>query len=178
RDGEPKVLISTAEWSEPVTYLQREVDLPHWLQFGPGGDGSLERLVEAASDEEPAYADKVRDEDPFFILYTGGTTGQSKGALHSHRSAAAAMLNQTVAERIVPSDVYLLTGQMYHIPVVLAMNYQKHGCPLVLMNFEARAALEIIESERVSAFLGITTMLNWMLAVEGFSSYDLSSLRN
>src|SRR5690606_2231427 len=68
RDGEPKVLISTAEWSEPVTYLQREVDLPHWLQFGPGGDGSLERLVEAASDEEPAYADKVRDEDPFFIL--------------------------------------------------------------------------------------------------------------
>ena len=178
RDGEPKVLISTAEWSEPVTYLQREVDLPHWLQFGPGGDGSLERLVEAASDEEPAYADKVRDEDPFFILYTGGTTGQSKGALHSHRSAAAAMLNQTVAERIVPSDVYLLTGQMYHIPVVLAMNYQKHGCPLVLMNFEARTALEIIESERVSAFLGITTMLNWMLAVEGFSSYDLSSLRN
>jgi long-chain acyl-CoA synthetase len=72
----------------------------------------------------------------------------------------------------------MLTGQMYHIPVVLSMNYMRHGCPLVLMNFEARAACEIIEAERVSAFLGITTMLNWMMAVPGFSQFDLSSLRN
>ena len=41
------------------------------------------------------------------------------------------------------------------------------------MNFEAKRALEIIEAERVSAFLGITTMLNWMMAVPGFSGYDL-----
>ena len=88
------------------------------------------------------------------------------------------MLNQTVAERIVPSDVYMLTGQMFHIPVVLAMNYQAHGCPLVLMNFEPTLALELISTEKVSAFLGVTTMLNWMMAVEGFDSYDLSSLRN
>jgi long-chain acyl-CoA synthetase len=57
------------------------------------------------------------------------------------------------------------------------MNYLAHGCPLVLMNFEARTALEVIEQERVSAFLGITTMLNWMMAVEGFERYDLASLR-
>ena len=112
------------------------------------------------------------------ILYTGGTTGESKGALHSHRSIYMGMLNQTVAERIVPSDVYMLTGQMFHIPVALAMNYMAHGCPLVLVNFEARQALELIQEEKVSAFLGITTMLNWMMAVENFSSYDLGSLRN
>jgi acyl-CoA synthetase (AMP-forming)/AMP-acid ligase II len=88
------------------------------------------------------------------------------------------MLNQTVAERIVPSDVYMLTGQMFHIPVALAVNYLAHGCPLVLVNFEAREALEVIQRERVSAFLGITTMLNWMMAVDGFDGYDLSSLRN
>ena len=51
-------------------------------------------------------------------------------------------------------------------------------CPLVLMNFAARQAMEIIEAERVSAFLGITTMLNWMMAVPGFDGYDVSSLRN
>jgi len=88
------------------------------------------------------------------------------------------MLNQTVAERIVPSDVYLLTGQMFHIPVVLAINYLAHGCTLVLMNFDAELALELIARERVSAFLGVTTMLNWMMAVPGFDDYDLSSLRN
>jgi long-chain acyl-CoA synthetase len=178
RDAAPKVVVSAAEFAGEIATLQRELDVPHWLQFGADGDGSFERFLAAASDEEPVWSADVGDDDPFFILYTGGTTGQAKGVLHSHRSAAAGMLNQTVAERIVPSDVYMLTGQMYHIPIVLSMNYMKHGCPVVLVNFEARQALEVIEAERVSAFLGITTMLNWMMAVENFASYDLSSLRN
>jgi len=88
------------------------------------------------------------------------------------------MVNQTIAERIVPNDVYMLTGQMFHIPVALAMNYMAHGCPLVLINFDAEKALNVIAAEKLSAFLGITTMLNWMMAVDRFDSYDISSLRN
>jgi long-chain acyl-CoA synthetase len=177
-DASPRAVITSDEWLDTERELRAAVDLPHWLRFGEGGDGSYEGLLAAASADEPAGSGRTGDRDPFFILYTGGTTGASKGAVHSHRSVAFGMLNQTVAERIVPSDVYLLTGQMYHIPVVLSMNYMRHGCPLVLMNFEARAALEVIEAERVSAFLGITTMLNWMMAVPGFSGYDIASLRN
>ena len=154
------------------------MDVPHWLEFGAASDGSYEDLLAGASDAEPAGSERIGGDDPLLILYTGGTTGESKGALHSHRSIYMGMLNQTVAERIVPSDVYMLTGQMFHIPVGLAMNYMAHGCPLVLVNFEARQALELIQEEKVSAFLGITTMLNWMMAVENFACYDLGSLRN
>ena len=177
-DAAPKALVTSDEWLDTAKELQAAVDVPHWLQYGEGGDGSYEDLLARSSPDEPEWTSHVGDDDPFFILYTGGTTGESKGALHSHRSAAFGMWNQTVAERIVPTDVYMLTGQMYHIPVVLSMNYMRHGCPLVLMNFEARAALEIIEAERVSAFLGITTMLNWMMAVPDFAQFDISSLRN
>ena len=35
------------------------------------------------------------------------------------------------------------------------------------VDFDAELALRLIETERVSGFLGITTMLNWMMAVEG-----------
>lgn len=46
---------------------------------------------------------------------------------------------------------------MDYIPVVLSMNYLAHGYPVVLMSFDARQALDVIQQERVSAFLGITT---------------------
>lgn len=177
-DGEPAVMICATEFSEQQTILQDEVAVDHWLGFGPDSDGSYEQLVAGASSDEPAVSAEVGNDDPVLILYTGGTTGESKGALHTHYGIYMGMLNQTVAERIVPGDVYMLTGQMFHIPVALAMNYMAHGCPLVLVNFEAKQALEVIQREKVSAFLGITTMLNWMMAVEDFDSYDLSSLRN
>lgn len=176
-DGEPSVFICQKDFLD----LQHEVRATvtsniTYLEYGPETDGSYEALVTQASTEDLHH--DIGGADPVLILYTGGTTGLSKGALHTHHSLYMGMLNQTVAERIVPNDVYMLTGQMFHIPVALAMNYIAHGCPCVLMNFDAKIALELIQKEKVSAFLGITTMLNWMMAVEGFENYDISSLRN
>ncbi len=178
-NGKPKVMITDSALSNLVSEVQSRSDLVSlWYEYGNTGNGSFESLIESQSTEQFQLSTYVGGVDPFFILYTGGTTGESKGALHSHESVWYGMQNQTVAERIVPSDVYMLTGQMFHIPVVLAMNYHAHGCPLVLMNFEASLALELIEEQKVSAFLGVTTMLNWMMAVPNFQKYDLKSLRN
>lgn len=174
-NGGPRALIFSDEFTSVAEELRGQVEIEHWVGYG-GGDRRYEALLDRADDFDGPI--EAEDGDPFFILYTGGTTGESKGALHTHGSATMGMLNQTVAERIVPQDVYMLTGQMFHIPIVLAMNYLGHGCPLVLMNFDARLALELIQKERVSAFLGITTMLNWMMAEPDFASFDLSSLRN
>jgi len=176
-DGEPSVFLCHSDFRALQKDVMDRIALePTSLEYGPESDGSYEDLVNSGTTD--GIINDVGGEDPVLILYTGGTTGLSKGALHTHHSLYMGMLNQTVAERIVPTDVYMLTGQMFHIPVALAMNYIAHGCPCVLMNFEARTALEIIQREKVSAFLGITTMLNWMMAVDGFEDYDLSSLRN
>jgi len=177
-DGEPSLLITSAEFGDLALTLVSATQVDHLLAFGEHSNESYEACLRRAPSTEPAVSATVGGHDPALILYTGGTTGESKGALHTHHSLYMGMLNQTVAERIVPSDVYMLTGQMFHIPVALAMNYMAHGCPVVLINFEAQLALQVIEQERVSAFLGITTMLNWMMAVEDFDCYDLSSLRN
>ena len=177
-DGEPSVLIGSEEYAELTQSLASATSISETLVFTTESDCDYEQLIASASDAEPASSADVTGDDPVLILYTGGTTGESKGALHSHHSLYTGMLNQSIAERIVPTDVYMLTGQMFHIPVALAMNYMAHGCPVVLINFDAKLALEVIQQERVSAFLGITTMINWMMAVEGFEQYDLSSLRN
>ena len=178
-NGKPKVMITDSALSNLVSQVQSRSDsVSLWYEYGDTGNGSFESFIEPQRTEQLQLSTYVGGVDPFFILYTGGTTGESKGALHSHESVWYGMQNQTVAERIVPSDVYMLTGQMFHIPVVLAMNYHAHGCPLVLMNFEASLAMELIEEQKVSAFLGVTTMLNWMMAVPNFQKYDLKSLRN
>jgi acyl-CoA synthetase (AMP-forming)/AMP-acid ligase II len=178
RDGEPSAIVTSADFRAEREALRRRLDPRLWAELGAASDGSFDDLVRSGADTEPAASGHTGGSDPTLILYTGGTTGISKGALHSHETLFMGMLNQTVAERIVPSDVYMLTGQMFHIPVALAMNYMAHGCPVVLVNFDATQALELIQAERVSALLGITTMLNWMMAAPGFGSYDLSSLRN
>ena len=177
-DGNPTVIIHAGEYTVLKQQLENNIGVDHWLSFGHESDGSYETLLSQSSATEPSISAQIGDDDPVMILYTGGTTGKSKGALHSHKSIYMGMLNQTVAERVVPSDVYMLTGQMFHIPIALAINYMAHGCPVVLINFDAKLALEVIEKERVTAFLGITTMLNWMMAVENFAQYDISSLRN
>ena len=177
-DGEPGVLICADEYADSASAICAECGLQSTYMFGPQSTGTYEDLVASGADSEPPTSHLVGSDDPVLILYTGGTTGESKGALHTHKSLYMGMLNQTVAERVVPTDVYMLTGQMFHIPVALAMNYMAHGCPVVLINFEAKLALEVIQRERVSAFLGITTMLKWMMAEENFADYDISSLRN
>ncbi len=178
QDAGPGILVTTPEFRALRDGLVPLDGCARVLECGPGADGSYAALKAAGAQVELDAPLRPDANDPCLILYTGGTTGESKGVLHSHHSLYMGMLNQTVAERIVPSDVYMLTGQMFHIPVVLALNYLAHGCPLVLVNFEPRQALEVIERERVSAFLGITTMLNWMMAVADFDQFDLSSLRN
>ncbi len=176
-DGAPAALIHNRAFAADLAELQRRNDIAHWIEFVPGESSAYEELLARSPVETPRWSAETGGDDPFFILFTGGTTGTSKGALHSHATCFAAMVNQAVAERIADDDVYMLLGQMFHIPVVLAMTYLAHGRPVVLMNFEPSETLQAIEAERVSAFLGITTMLNYMMAVEDFDRYDLSSLR-
>jgi acyl-CoA synthetase (AMP-forming)/AMP-acid ligase II len=176
QEVQPRLVIYEDRFGEQVDELQRAHDGAIWRSFGPGSDGSYEELVQrGASAPAPSPGG---DEDPLMILHTGGTTGDSKGAVHSHATMRIAMANNTIAERIVPSDRYMLIGQAFHSAAVLALNYLCHGCGVVVVNFEPRSSLEAIEECGVTCFLGFPTMVTYMLEEGTSGRFDLSSLRN
>jgi acyl-CoA synthetase (AMP-forming)/AMP-acid ligase II len=179
QDSQPSVLVVSDQFADVGADLERELDLGVSVRFGPDSDGSYERFV--ASGTADVGLAPTSSESPVLLMYTGGSTGAPKGVLHTNESLFAAMVNNTVAERIVPSDRYMLIGQMFHSAAVLALNYLYNGATIVLVSrYETTLALETIEEQRVTAFLGFTTMMAYMLSEldQNGSKYELGGLRN
>ena len=50
-NGRPRVFITQGQYAEVAAEIAEVVDcIEHWFQYGDGGDGSYEGLVEAAAD--------------------------------------------------------------------------------------------------------------------------------
>jgi long-chain acyl-CoA synthetase len=179
RADEPRAFLFHEEFDREAEQLGSLVDCPSWMSWSPDpARSALESLVERTPYPAMRGDDAAGDDDPFLVVYTGGTTGASKGAVHTHRTAAAAMAQNTVGERVVPTDRFLLMGQMFHSPVILAINYLTHGCPVVMVNFKPELALAAIQEERITASMGIPTMFQNMIPALSRGDVDVSSLRN
>ncbi len=165
-----------------------------WHEFGddalPGAAEAGAELVEVAPRETmerimaaPARAElaDVADDDTAVILYTSGTTGKPKGAelTHANLYGNAKTKLETLIQ-LTEDDVILGALPLFHsFGQTAAMNagMMAGACLTLLPRFDARKALEIMERDRVSVFLGVPTMYMGMLAVPEAERPDTSSLR-
>ncbi|HMO58732.1 MAG TPA: AMP-binding protein, partial [Roseiflexaceae bacterium] len=119
---------------------------------------------------------------PAALLYTGGTTGEPRGVLHTHRSLVANALQvgawvpdvRAGAERILAvlpfSHAYGMTACM-NLAVALA------GALILLPTFETLHVLHAIRRERPTIFPGVPPMYAAITDVRDVRRYRLSSLR-
>jgi acyl-CoA synthetase (AMP-forming)/AMP-acid ligase II len=180
RTDAPDAVVFAGEQAAEAAALRAEIDGERWFSWAEGGGPSaFEELVERSRPSRRwEGTDLPGGDDPFLVVYTGGTTGVSKGAVHTHDSAIAAMAQNALGERLVTTDRFMLMGQMFHSPVITAMDYLTHGCPLVIVNFKPEVALAAIQEERVTASMGIPTMYQNMIPLLQAGGWDVSSLRN
>jgi acyl-CoA synthetase (AMP-forming)/AMP-acid ligase II len=138
--------------------------------FGP--------LVEGADDAEPGAEGGWMGS---YIMYTSGTTGRPKGAMHERSPDASVAFNYVSAFGLAPDDIHLVAGPLYHsAPAAFCTITLSAGATIVVMGrFDAEEALRLIEAERVTTTFMAPTLLQRIvnLGEDVHERYDLSSMR-
>jgi non-ribosomal peptide synthetase component E (peptide arylation enzyme) len=148
-----------------------------------GGEGedtvSLDDLVYGPVAPPPLKPHRMAPEAVMRMAFTSGTTGNPKGVTHSFDTTlpAASILND--AMNVTDREVFLV-----YLPLGLNWGYLTllqsimAGARAVLLDrFSGRAALELIERERVTFIPSAPASLIAMLHDPGLDRFDLSSLR-
>ena len=139
---------------------------------------------------------EIDPDDDMTILYTSGTTGHPKGAISTHRAVLSALMSFAARAAVgavreaeasddsgaeTPQTAFMLCVPLFHvtglIPVMLGSFVS--GAKLVMTHhWDPDRALELIEQERVTNFVGVPTMSWDLLEAPTFSQRDTSSLRS
>jgi acyl-CoA synthetase (AMP-forming)/AMP-acid ligase II len=143
--------------------------------------GDYEELMDEYPVDEPGV--KIGDEDEAFILYTGGTTGDPKGAVWTHGAASDFLRRFGAASfgGILRGVSLLCVSPLYHIKGwIVSTPFLCMGSTLVLTtsrSFSPKEVMEMIEREKVRILCtaGDKTARD-LLELEDLERYNTKSL--
>ncbi len=119
--------------------------------------------------------DSAEDEDAI-LLYTGGTTGRSKGVRLTHRNVYSNGMQCAVPMKSASHDIYLHVAPMFHSADLLGTAYTLvGGGHAYLPAFSPANLLQAFQDYRATATMLAPTMIIMTLQEPDIAKYDLSS---
>jgi fatty-acyl-CoA synthase len=175
-DASPALLFYGSDWMDTVEAL-KECGVTTATVPADGVE-----LLSTGSDLS-AHDDgglNVSWEDPWLLLYTGGTTGRSKGAVLSYRMVTWNAINTTISWGLTPDDVAVMAMPFFHtggLNVFTLPLLHLGGTIVVMKSFDPDRYLELIEQEKGTIMFMVPTMYQLMAATAAFAGADLASVR-
>jgi fatty-acyl-CoA synthase len=154
----------------------------HGPQFPPAGPIAiaLAALNLDAYPDAPPREVRVDLEDPWMILYTGGTTGRSKGAVISHRQVTWNAWNTIAGWGLSPDDRVPILTPFFHtggLNVFTTPLVQLGGTSILMGPFDPGQVLRTIEYERLTIVFMVPTMFQMMMDHPDFAAADFSRIK-
>ncbi len=179
RDCEAKILVFHADQADALADLRR--DRPEMTAIVVGGcaDGAIE-MADLPCDAGGSLPAVPYDHDECMINYTSGTTGRPKGAIVTH----ANILIQNgfihgIEWSLSSEDVFLVATPLAHRTGMGRLaNALTLGATIVVMqNFDAPLAVDLIEEHQVTVMGMVPTVCRMMLPEIAKDPSRLASLR-
>jgi cyclohexanecarboxylate-CoA ligase len=185
--AESKVLIAPARFRDfdhgaLALRLKEEIaSVRHVFLVGGAGEDSFEQALLAGREGvAPESGATLRPNDITQLLYTSGTTGEPKGAMHTSNTLIGSTLTFMQRMQIGPQDVIFMPSPLAHqigfeyglMVSVLA------GAPLVLMDiWNPERAVRLMEEHRVTYMFAATPFLADLTSFPGIELRQLDAFR-
>ena len=169
-----------AEYCSDCDLLSVPIDLP------------LEQAMAALLAADDVTLPDIAPEDDASILFTSGSTGDSKGALSTHRAVTTATYAYATGLIVLrgileadgtppPTARTLLSVPLFHVTgevPVMINSFVIGRCMVVMPKWDVGEALRLIEREKITYFVGVPTMSLELMNHPDRANYDLSSLKD
>lgn len=173
-EATPGAVLTTEEITERVRDLAPAETT--WMTVD-GGTETVDFWEEMSAAASDYFIPQTKDDTRAMLLYTSGTTGRPKGAVHTHDTVVSVSDVCAISYELTAGDRFLAAMPAYHCTgmSIITATLKAGGAVVLTDSWTPGETLDVVDRYDVNLFSGVPTMFeDWLRADDG--SYDLESM--